>query len=55
MIAQFSIHQQSGFAEVVWRLGQTQPVKAVFAVYKDAMDAQALALMGRKMVRHEVA
>ncbi len=33
----------------VWRLGQTQPVKAVFAVYKDAMEAQALALMGRKM------
>jgi hypothetical protein len=30
-------------------LGQTQPVKAVFAVYKDAMEAQALALMGRKM------
>jgi SNF2 family DNA or RNA helicase len=33
----------------VWRLGQTQPVKAIFAVYKDAMEAQALALMGRKM------
>lgn len=33
----------------VWRLGQTQPVKVVFAVYKDAMEAQALALMGRKM------
>jgi hypothetical protein len=33
----------------VWRLGQTQPVKAVFAVYKDAMEAQALALMGHKM------
>jgi len=32
-----------------WRLGQTQLVKAVFAVYKDAMEAQALALMGRKM------
>ena len=34
----------------MWRLGQTQPVKAVFAVYKDAMEAQALALMGRKML-----
>ena len=33
----------------VGRLGQTQPVKAVFAVYKDAMEAQALALMERKM------
>ena len=33
----------------VWRLGQTQPVKVVFAVYEDAMKAQALALMGRKM------
>jgi hypothetical protein len=30
-------------------LGQPRPVKAVFAVYKDAMEAQALALMGRKM------
>jgi hypothetical protein len=29
--------------------GADQPVKAVFAVYKDAMEAQALALMGRKM------
>jgi len=33
----------------VWRLGQTQPVKAVFTVYKNAMEAQVLALMGRKM------
>jgi hypothetical protein len=39
----------------VWRLGQTKPVKAVFAVYRGTMEAQALALMGRKMVRHEVA
>jgi hypothetical protein len=27
----------------VWRLGQTQPVKAVFAVYRGTMEAQALA------------
>ena len=33
----------------VWRLGQTQPVKAVFAVYSSAMEATALALMGKKM------
>jgi hypothetical protein len=33
----------------VWRLGQTQPVKVVFAVYEDAMEAQALALIGRKI------
>jgi hypothetical protein len=33
----------------VWRLGQTKAVKAVFAVYKGTMEAQALALMGRKM------
>jgi len=33
----------------VWRLGQTQPVKAVFAVYNFAMEAAALRLMGRKM------
>jgi SNF2 family DNA or RNA helicase len=33
----------------VWRLGQTKPVKAVFSVYRGTMEAQALALMGRKM------
>jgi hypothetical protein len=33
----------------VWRLGQTQPVKAIFTVYTSAMEATALALMGRKM------
>ena len=33
----------------VWRLGQTKPVKAIFAVYRGTMEAQALALMGRKM------
>jgi superfamily II DNA or RNA helicase len=33
----------------VWRLGQTQPVKAIFAVYNAAMEAAALRLMGRKM------
>ncbi|MBI3175198.1 MAG: hypothetical protein HYZ25_15845 [Chloroflexi bacterium] len=33
----------------VWRLGQTKPVKAIFSVYNDAMEARALALMGQKM------
>jgi hypothetical protein len=33
----------------VWRLGQTQPVKAIFSVYNSAMEATALRLMGRKM------
>ena len=33
----------------VWRLGQTQPVKAIFSVYNSAMEAKALALMGKKM------
>ncbi len=33
----------------VWRLGQTQPVKAVFSVYSGAMESIALALMGKKM------
>ena len=33
----------------VWRLGQTQPIKAVFAVYASAMEAKALSLMGKKM------
>jgi hypothetical protein len=33
----------------VWRLGQTKAVKAVFVVYQNTLEAQALALMGRKM------
>lgn len=33
----------------VWRLGQTQPVKAIFSVYNSTMEAIALRLMGRKM------
>lgn len=33
----------------VWRLGQMKPVKAVFAIYKNTLEAKALALMGRKM------
>ena len=30
-------------------MGQTKPVKAIFSVYSDAMEARALALMGQKM------
>lgn len=33
----------------VWRLGQTKPVKAVFSVYNDTMEAHALRLIGAKM------
>ncbi len=33
----------------MWRLGQTQPVKAIFSVYNSTMEATALRLMGRKM------
>jgi hypothetical protein len=33
----------------VWRLGQTKPVKAVFSVYNDTVEARALALIGAKM------
>ncbi|MBX3038567.1 MAG: hypothetical protein KF758_16775 [Anaerolineales bacterium] len=33
----------------VWRLGQTKPVKAIFSVYSETMEANALALMGQKM------
>ena len=33
----------------MWRLGQTKPVKAIFSVYSEAMEARALALMGQKM------
>ncbi|HPC91825.1 MAG TPA: DUF6094 domain-containing protein [Myxococcota bacterium] len=33
----------------VWRLGQTQPVKVTFCVYKNTMEERALAYMGEKM------
>jgi len=33
----------------IWRLGQTQPVKAIFSVYNSALESTALALMGKKM------
>ena len=33
----------------VWRLGQTKPVKVVYAVYEDSMEEAALALMGEKL------
>jgi len=33
----------------VWRLGQVKPVKAIFTVYQDTLEEQALSLMGRKM------
>jgi superfamily II DNA or RNA helicase len=33
----------------VWRLGQTQPVKAIFCVYSSSLEGSALALMGKKM------
>lgn len=33
----------------VWRLGQTNPVKALFSVYNGTMEASALSVMGRKM------
>jgi SAM-dependent methyltransferase len=32
----------------VWRLGQTQPVKVVYAVYKGTLEEAGLALMGQK-------
>ncbi len=33
----------------VWRLGQQKPVKVVFAAYAGTLEADALALMGKKM------
>jgi hypothetical protein len=46
---EFSLYTLWQALRRVWRLGQMKPVKAVFAVYRDTMEAQALALMGRKM------
>ena len=33
----------------VWRLGQTQAVKVVYAVYRNTLEEAALALMGEKL------
>jgi len=33
----------------VWRLGQTQAVKVVYAVYQETLEEAALALMGEKL------
>lgn len=33
----------------VWRLGQTKPVKAVYTAYRSTLEADALALMGKKL------
>ena len=33
----------------VWRLGQTQAVKVVYAIYRNAMEEAGLALMGQKL------
>ncbi len=33
----------------VWRLGQTQPVKVVYTVYRDTLEEKALALMAQKL------
>jgi hypothetical protein len=46
---EFSLYTLWQSLRRVWRLGQTQPVKAIFSVYNAAMEAKALSLMGRKM------
>jgi len=46
---EFSLYTLWQSLRRVWRLGQTQPVKAIFCVYNSAMESMALSLMGRKM------
>jgi superfamily II DNA or RNA helicase len=46
---EFSLYTLWQALRRVWRPGQTQKVKAVFAIYNGTMEARALALMGRKM------
>ena len=46
---EYSLYTMWQSVRRVWRLGQTQPVKAVFSVYNSTMEANALRLMGRKM------
>jgi 16S rRNA G966 N2-methylase RsmD len=46
---EFSLYTLWQALRRVWRPGQTQKVKAVFAIYNNTMEARALSLMGRKM------
>jgi hypothetical protein len=46
---EFSLYTLWQSLRRVWRLGQTQPVKAIFSVYNSSMEAKALSLMGSKM------
>ncbi|HAD06931.1 MAG TPA: hypothetical protein DCE76_07200 [Anaerolineaceae bacterium] len=46
---EYSLYTMWQSVRRVWRLGQTQPVKAIFSVYNSTMEATALRLMGRKM------
>jgi hypothetical protein len=38
----------------VWRLGQSQPIKAVFSINSSTMESKALSLIGRKMKRAQL-
>jgi len=46
---QYSLYTMWQAARRVYRLTQTRPVKIVYAVYRDAMEETALALMGEKL------
>jgi len=46
---EFSLYTLWQAMRRVWRLGQTQAVKVVYAVYQETLEEAALALMGEKL------
>jgi hypothetical protein len=46
---EFSLYTLWQAMRRVWRLGQTQPVKVLYAVYQGTLESAALTLMGEKM------
>lgn len=46
---EYSLYTLWQFMRRVWRLGQTQPVRVLFLVYRDTLEEAALALIGEKM------
>ena len=47
--AEYSLYTLWQAMRRVWRLGQTQAVKVVYAIYRNTMEEVALALMGQKL------
>jgi hypothetical protein len=46
---QYSLYTLWQAMRRVWRLGQTKPVKVIFAAYLESLEEEAIRLMGQKM------